>query len=120
MTGVSLEKVEDNVPLEKYLYRLPGHISICCKNFNGESLVLQADLKGIMASSGSACKNNEIPDTDFEPSHVLLAMGIKDEYVKGSLRLTLGRENTEEEVDYILEAVKSIVGKAEKVSSFLR
>ncbi len=115
LTGVSLEKVQSNVPVEKYLYRLPGHVSICCKNFNGESLVLQADLKGIMASSGSACKNNEIPDTNFEPSHVLLAMGIKDEYVKGSLRLTLGRENTEEDVNYIVEVIKSIIGKLQKV-----
>ncbi|MBI2995838.1 MAG: cysteine desulfurase [Candidatus Melainabacteria bacterium] len=85
--------------------RIPGHVSICCKDVEGESLVLQMDLKGIACSSGSACKSHN----EFEPSHVLLACGISKEYVKGSLRLTLGRENTKEDINYIVESIKDIV-----------
>lgn len=104
LTGVSLKKVMENFPNERFLYRLPGHISICTKDIEGENLVLQSDLKGIAASSGSACTSGSL-----EPSHVLIAINVPKEYVRGSLRLTLGRDNTEEDVKYIINSVTDIV-----------
>ena len=92
------------VGLEKYMHRLPGHVSICAKNIEGENLVLQTDLKGIQASSGSACSSGSL-----EPSHVLTAINIPKDFIRGSLRLTLGRENTEEDVKYIIESITNIV-----------
>lgn len=111
LTGVHLGKVKENIPVEKFLHRIPGHVSLCCKNIEGESLVLQLDLKGIASSSGSACKNK------FEPSHVLKAIGIPKDYVMGSVRFTLGRENIEKEIDYIAGTVKDIVQKIYKEPS---
>ena len=110
LTGVRLESVKENIPVEKYLYRLPGHVSVCCENVEGENLVLQASLKGILASSASACSSKDGVNrpASIEPSHVLVACAIPAEYVKGSLRLTLGKENTEEDVDCIVESIKSI------------
>lgn len=108
LTGVSLERVRENIPNEKYLYRIPGHVSICVKGVKGESLVLQMDLKGIAVSSGSACssRNAAISTSIIEPSHVLFALGIPKDYVQGSLRLTLGRENTESDVKYIIDHIR--------------
>lgn len=103
LTGANIKKVKENFPIEKYLYRLPGHVSICMKDIEGENLVLQADLKGIAASSGSACSSGTL-----EPSHVLIATNVPSDYVRGSLRLTLGRENTTDEIEYIIKAVKEI------------
>lgn len=94
---------------EKYLCRLPGHVSICVKGQEGESLVLQMDLKGVCVSSGSACSNKKQPE--IEPSHVLLAIGVNKEYAKGSLRITFGRDNTVEDVEYIAESLQSILSK---------
>ena len=104
ITGVQPAKVKENIPVEKFLYRLPGHVSICVKNVEGENLVLQADLRGILSSSGSACSSGSL-----EPSHVLVAISVSDEYVRGSLRLTLGRENTLDEVNYIISSVEETI-----------
>ncbi len=109
LTGVDVDKITENIPNEKYLYRIPGHVSICCKNIDGESLVLQADLRGIACSSGSACKNNDTEGNNFEPSHVLQALMIPCDYNKGSLRFTLGKENTMDDVKYIIESMTAIV-----------
>lgn len=79
----------------------------------GEGLILQLDLKGVAASTGSACSTGS-PD----PSHVLLAMGISHEQAHGSLRLTLGRDNTEEEVDYLLEVLPGVVSRLREISPF--
>jgi cysteine desulfurase len=79
----------------------------------GEGLILQLDFKGIAASTGSACSTGSL-----EPSHVLLAMGITHQQAHGSLRLTLGRENTEEEVDYLLEVLPGVVSKLREISPF--
>ncbi|OGS44267.1 MAG: cysteine desulfurase NifS [Euryarchaeota archaeon RBG_13_57_23] len=79
----------------------------------GEGLILQLDFKGIAASTGSACSTGAL-----EPSHVLLAMGLTHEQAHGSLRVTLGRENTEEEVDYLLEVLPGVVSKLREISPF--
>lgn len=84
--------------------RLPGNVNFCFEGVEGESLLLLLDDRGISASSGSACTSGAL-----EPSHVLLAIGRPHDVAHGSLRLTLGAENTPEEVDYIIENVKEVV-----------
>ena len=106
-TGPGLTRVKENLLSEKYLYRIPGHVSICCKNIEGESLVLKADLRGIALSSGSACKRAE-SESKIEPSHVLKAIKVSEEYIKGSLRIVLGKENTSDEVIYISQTINDI------------
>ncbi len=113
LTGPGLDKVKENISNEKFLYRLPGHISICCKDTEGESLVLQADLKGIAISSGSACSTKD-STTKIKPSHVLQACKIPEDYIKGSLRITLGKDNTSDEVLYIFETIKNILDGVKK------
>ena len=84
--------------------RLPGNVSFCFEGIEGESLLLLLDEKGISASSGSACTSGSL-----DPSHVLLAIGRVHDVAHGSLRLTLGRENTREDVEYIISAVRDVV-----------
>ena len=84
--------------------RLPGNVNVCFEGIEGESLLLLLDDKGIAASSGSACTSGSL-----DPSHVLLALGRPHEVAHGSLRLSLCEENTAEEVEYIIEAVKDVV-----------
>lgn len=91
--------------------RLPNHASFLFKYIEGESMLLSLDLKGIAASTGSACTSGSL-----EPSHVLLAMGIPPEEAHGSLRLTLGKDNTEEDVDYFLDVMGPIVEKLRDMS----
>jgi cysteine desulfurase len=84
--------------------RLPGNVSFCFEGIEGESLLLLLDERGISASSGSACTSGSL-----DPSHVLLAIGRVHDVAHGSLRLTLGWENTQEDVEYIISAVKDVV-----------
>lgn len=84
--------------------RLPGNVSFCFEGIEGESLLLLLDAKGICASSGSACTSGSL-----DPSHVLLAIGRPHEVAHGSLRLTLSEENTQEDVDYIIEETTKVV-----------
>ena len=91
--------------------RLPNSASFVFEFVEGESILLNLDLKGVAASSGSACTS-----ASLEPSHVLLAMGIPVETAHGSLRLTLGRENTAEDVDYVVEIFPPIVEKLRAIS----
>jgi cysteine desulfurase len=91
--------------------RLPGNVNISFEYIEGESLLLNLDLKGIAASSGSACTSGSL-----EPSHVLLAMGICHEIAHGSLRLTLGNDNTRAQIDYLLEVLPGIVAKLRAMS----
>jgi len=86
--------------------RLPNSASFVFKYIEGESILLNLDMMGVSASSGSACTS-----ASLEPSHVLTAMGLPPEVAHGSLRLTLGRENTEEDVDYVLSILPGIVEK---------
>ena len=91
--------------------RLPGNVSFCFEGIEGESLLLLLDDKGICASSGSACTSGSL-----DPSHVLLAIGRPHEVAHGSLRLTLGEDNTAAEVDQMLEAVGQIVAYLRNMS----
>jgi len=84
--------------------RLPGSVSVCFDYVEGESILLMLDSYGIMASSGSACTSGSL-----DPSHVLLALGLSHETAHGSLRLTLGKDNTEDDVDYILQVLPNII-----------
>ncbi len=91
--------------------RLPNNANISFRFIEGESLLIMLDMKGICASSGSACTSGSL-----DPSHVLLAIGLKHEEAHGSLRLTLSEENTMEEMDIVVEAVKDIVERLRAMS----
>ena len=91
--------------------RLPNNVNVCFQFIEGESLLLNLDLKGIAGSSGSACTSGSL-----DPSHVLLAMGLSHEIAHGSLRLTLGRENTQDQVTYVLEEIPIIVERLRAMS----
>ena len=84
--------------------RLPGNVNFCFEGIEGESLLLLLDDKGISASSGSACTSGSL-----DPSHVLLAIGRVHDVAHGSLRLTLGEDITDEEVDYLIQSTKEVV-----------
>ena len=86
------------------LHRLPGNVNFCFEGIEGESLLLLLDDRGICASSGSACTSGSL-----DPSHVLLAIGRVHDVAHGSLRLTLGEDATEEQVDYLIRNVKEVV-----------
>jgi len=91
--------------------RLPNNVNLVFKGIEGESIVLNLDVMGVAASSGSACSS-----ASLEPSHVLLALGLPIELCHGSLRLTLGNENTAEDVDYVLSILPGIVSKLRAMS----
>ena len=91
--------------------RLPGNCNFSFKYIEGESIVLKLDYAGIAASSGSACSSSSL-----KPSHTLIAMGLSNEEAYGSLRITLGFENTKEEVDYFLEVIQKIISDLRKIS----
>lgn len=91
--------------------RLAGNLNMCFEGIEGESLLLSLDLKGIASSSGSACTSGSL-----DPSHVLLAIGLPHEIAHGSLRLTFSDDNTEEDIDYILEVVPQIVTRLRSMS----
>ncbi len=95
--------------------RLPNNANFRFSYIEGESMVLNLDMKGISASTGSACSS-----TSLEPSHVLLAIGLKPEEAHGSLRLTLGKENTKEDVEYVLSVLPEVVGKLRMMSPLAR
>ena len=95
--------------------RLPGNVNFCFEGIEGESLLLLLDDKGICASSGSACTSGSL-----DPSHVLLAIGRPHEVAHGSLRLTLGENTTEDEVDYMIQAVTEVVTYLRNMSPFWR
>lgn len=91
--------------------RLPGTVNISIEGVEGESLLLMLDLNGICASSGSACTSGSL-----DPSHVLLALGLKHEVAHGSLRLSINDETTDEDIDYILEVVPKVVKRLRDMS----
>ena len=92
--------------------RLPNNVSVSVEGVEGEPILLGLDLKGICASSGSACSS-----ASLEPSHVLLALGRSAEQAQGTLRITLGRDNSEEDVDYLLETLIDLVYKLRSMPS---
>lgn len=91
--------------------RLPNNVNISFQFIEGESMLIMLDMAGICGSSGSACTSGSL-----DPSHVLLAIGLPHEIAHGSLRLTLGDENTMEEMDYVIEHIKEIVEKLRSMS----
>ncbi len=91
--------------------RLPGNVNVSIEYIEGESLILMLDFNGICASSGSACTTGSL-----DPSHVLLALGLPHEVAHGSLRLSLGRDNNDADVDYILEKLPQIVERLRAMS----
>lgn len=91
--------------------RLPGNSNISFRYIEGEGLLLNLDIKGICASSGSACTSGSL-----DPSHVLLAIGLPHEIAHGSLRISIGKYNTKEEVDYLVESLVEIVQKLRDMS----
>jgi len=95
--------------------RLPNNVNVSVDFVEGESMLLNLDLEGICASTGSACSS-----ASLEPSHVLLALGLSPEQAHGSLRFSLGRENTEEDVERVLEVLPGIVAKLRAMSPLLK
>ena len=111
MNGIleRIEYVKVNGPLGEK--RLPNNVNVSIRFVEGESLLLSLDMLGIAASSGSACTSGSL-----DPSHVLLAMGLVHEIAHGSLRFSLGHQNTEEEIDYVLEQLPKIVERLRMMS----
>jgi cysteine desulfurase len=107
--------VVERIPEVTYLghptERLPGNVAFSVRYVEGESMLLQLDSRGFMVSSGSACASGSL-----EPSHVVLALGLGAEEAHGSMRISLGRENTDEEADAFLEAFPPIVDKLRQMS----
>jgi len=113
------EKLKNGI-LEKIPYshfnghptkRLPGNTNFSFEFVEGESMLLMLNMKGICASSGSACTSGSL-----DPSHVLMAIGLPHERAHGSLRFTIGRENTEADIDYVLEVLPPIVSRLREMS----
>ena len=110
-----IERIEKEIPYCRLngdrVKRLPNNVNFSFQFIEGESLLIMLDMKGICASSGSACTSGSL-----DPSHVLLAIGLPHEIAHGSLRLTLSEENTKEELDYVVDSVKEIVNKLRSMS----
>ncbi len=110
-----LEQVTEKIPYIKINgdleNRLPGNANVSFRFIEGEGLLLNLDLKGICASSGSACTSGSL-----DPSHVLLAIGLPHEIAHGSLRISIGKNNTKEEIDYVIENLVEIVGRLREMS----
>ncbi len=97
------------------LKRLPNNVNISVDFVEGESMLLNLDLEGICASTGSACSSSSL-----EPSHVLLAMGLSHEHAHGSLRFSLGKWTTEEEIERVLEVLPRVIAKLRAMSPLLK
>ena len=106
-----IEKIPEIVVNAKGVKRLPGTSSITFKYLEGESILLSLSYLGIAVSSGSACSSDEL-----QASHVLLAMGIEPEFAHGTIRFSIGRFNTKEEIDYTIEQVIKVVEKLRMLS----
>ncbi|MBI3027907.1 MAG: IscS subfamily cysteine desulfurase [Candidatus Rokubacteria bacterium] len=91
--------------------RLPGTLNLCFRHVESESIVLGLDLKGVAVSAGSACTSGNV-----EPSYVLVAMGVPLDWAMGSVRATLGRENTDADIDYVLEVLPPLVERIRSLS----
>lgn len=110
-----IRRIEEEVPYCRLngdrTRRLPNNVNFSFRFVEGESLLIMLDMRGICASSGSACTSGSL-----DPSHVLLAIGLPHEIAHGSLRLTLSEENTKEELDTTVEAIKEIVARLREIS----
>jgi len=110
-----LEKIPDSQLNGHPTFRLPNNVNVTIKYVEGESMLLNLDMEGIAASTGSACSSGSL-----EPSHVLMAIGLSPELAHGSLRFTLGRLTTEEEIDKVLMVLPKIVEKLRAMSPLAR
>ena len=108
-----LERIPDTILTGHRTKRLPYHVSICVKYIEGEGMLLLLDAAGIGVSSGSACTSGSL-----EPSYVLLAIGLDHSTAHGSVRLTLGKDISDEDIDYVLEQFPPIVEKLRAMSPF--
>jgi len=106
-------KVEDTILNGHRIKRLPHNANLSFKYVEGEALILRLDAKGIYGSTGSACSTKKL-----ETSHVLLAIGLRHKVAHGSLRLTLGRWNTDKEVDYVIKEVPQVIKELREMSAF--
>ena len=110
-----IEKIEKEIPYCRLNgdreRRLPNNVNFSFQYIEGESLLIMLDMKGICASSGSACTSGSL-----DPSHVLLAIGLPHEIAHGSLRLTLGDDTTKEDLDYVTTCLKEIVARLRSMS----
>lgn len=115
MRDYLIERILTEVPYARLnghrTTRLPNNVNISFQFIEGESLLIMLDMAGICASSGSACTSGSL-----DPSHVLLAIGLPHEIAHGSLRMTIGEENTMEEMDYVVEKIKEIVERLRAMS----
>jgi cysteine desulfurase len=115
MRDYIIKEIEDKIPYCRLnghrTKRLPNNVNFSFEFIEGEGLLLWLDINGIAASSGSACTSGSL-----DPSHVLLGIGLKHEIAHGSLRITLGEENTYEEADYMIEKLCEIVDRLRKMS----
>ncbi|HEX2945795.1 MAG TPA: cysteine desulfurase NifS [Clostridia bacterium] len=111
----TIEEIQKKVPFIKLNghreKRLPGNVNFSFEFIEGESLLLMLDMKGIAASSGSACTSGSL-----DPSHVLLAIGLPHEIAHGSLRITFGEDNSDADVDYLMEVLPPIVQRLREMS----
>ena len=110
-----MEQIEDTQLNGHPSRRLPNNVNISVSFIEGESILLALDLEGICVSTGSACSSSS-----GEPSHVLLAIGLPPEQARGSLRLTLGKWTTVEEIERVLEILPRIVAKLRAMSPLSR
>lgn len=110
-----ISQVEEKIPYVRLnghrTKRLPGNANISFRFIEGESLLLNLDMKGICASSGSACTSGSL-----DPSHVLLAIGLPHEIAHGSLRITIGEENTKEDIDFLVNTLVEVVERLRNMS----
>lgn len=113
LIGGILKSVKDSQLNGSRQLRSPGNVNISVKNAEGEAVLLNLDLLGISASSGSACTSGAL-----EPSHVLLSIGVPAEIAHGSIRFALGRETSEEDINRVLEVFPKIVEKVRNISPF--
>lgn len=110
-----LNEIPDSILTGHPSNRIPGHVSVCFAGVEGESMLIRLDMEGIAASSGSACTSGSL-----EPSHVLIALGLTHETAHGSLRLTLGKDNTMTDVAQVMEVLPGIVESLRAMSPLYR
>ena len=115
LAGLVLDQVKDSWINGTMAERLPSNLNFGFRYVEGESLLMFLDSKGIAVSTGSACSSHKL-----EPSHVLMALGLRPEECHGSLRITMGRSNTEEEVDFVASAIVEAVKRFREISALGR
>jgi len=106
-----MENIEDSYLNGHPTQRLPNNVNLGFRYIEGESIVLDLDMEGIATSTGSACSSKSL-----DPSHVLLAIGLKPEEAHGSLRISISRFTTEEDVDYFLTKLPGVIERLRKMS----